>query len=278
LEEEREAASENPREKDLPWPERKIQEAEIRLGLAAGRMLEEFRQLRSTSAVAGGEVEGVLRSLDGKIGGQPDLVIHRDGRPVIVDYKSGGLADEEKVERYSRQLHFYAFLWHEVHGEWPTEAWLVNPITNSRVEIPIRTGQAEWLASDAIRRLEEVASEPDIGRLGNVGEHCSSCPYRPWCRPYWDDAAVRHASTGRTDIEGEVLSIDALAVHPEGGVRAVLVLSTLQGEVTLRGERGPALLLDVHPGTRLRVMDARADETPNLLGITSWTEVAITSG
>jgi CRISPR/Cas system-associated exonuclease Cas4 (RecB family) len=274
---ERHAAAANAREQDLPWPEKKVQEAEIQIGLAAGRMLEDFRKLQSTTEVAGAsEAETVLTSRDGTIRGQPDLVIREaSGRPLIIDYKSGALGDAEKNERYARQLHFYAFLWHEVHDEWAEEGLLVNPMTGARVKIRLSPKRALELAADAMARLDRIESEEDVSDLAIVGQHCSLCSYRQWCEPYWGVSRDQPAPESRADIEGIVLRVDALASDPTRGVKAVLVLSTAQGEITLRGERSPAALLHVHPGAKVRILDATVDESPNILRMTSWTEVAI---
>ncbi len=274
LQEERSKASKNPRESSLPWPESECRDAQISMGLTAGRMLDGFRTLAGTSEeLANAVTEAPLTSRDGLLAGRPDLVLTRGGNASVVDYKSGNLSSPEVIARYSRQTHLYAYLWHDVHGIWPTEGRLVNPISQSELSFPIASDEACVLAADAVRRLHEVSDAIDVDKLASVGDHCANCPFRPWCEPYWSATASEHQHKDRHDIEGRVLSSDVMANEFHGGVRALIRVQTDMGESDIYATRGPDMLRDVRSGMRVRILDSVASGNSGTLSLTVWSEV-----
>lgn len=276
LEEERSKARKNPRESGLPWPESECRDAQISMGLTAGRMLDGFRALAGASQdLANAVTEGPLTSRDGLLAGRPDLVLTRGGKASVVDYKSGNLSSPEVIARYSRQTHLYAYLWHDIHGIWPTEGRLVNPISQSELSFPIASDQACVLAADAVRRLREVSDAIDVDTLASVGDHCANCPFRPWCEPYWRATPGEHQHKGRHDIEGRVLSSDVMANEFHGGVRALIRVQTDTGESDIYATRGPDMLRHLRSGMHVRVLGVAAMEDSRSLSFTLWSEIFI---
>ncbi len=274
LEDERTKARNNPRESGLPWPESACRDAQISIGISAGRLLDQFRGVKgSFEGAAGAVTEELLTSRDGLLAGRPDLVLTRDGTPTVVDYKSGNLSDPDTIARFSRQTHLYAYLWHDVHGVWPTEARLVNPLAQVELVFPIAMGEASALAADAAKRLREVTDGGPAHEMASVGDHCAHCPFRPWCEPYWSATDSQHHHDGRRDIEGRVLSSDVLRNEFLGGVRALIKVQTGAGDSDIYATRGPDVLAEVQSGMDVRVLDATVNENTRILSLTLWSEI-----
>ncbi len=268
---EKERALKNPREaKDL-WPEHLEQRMEVQAALAAGRLAGQAHPMPSSKMLSSEGHSGVrpsvsleetLTSDDGLLKGRPDRVEQSPTGAVVVDYKTGSLDNPANLERYEQQCLFYAWLWHDRHGDWPSRYQIVNPLTGKDHGGDVDSRAAKALAEDARRlaqRLEEDHPSPE--EQASPGEACASCEFRPWCEPFWLKAA-------RPTFEVPAYG-DRKRVSVQGVVREVRTQGTAgnrQAFVHLRIEGGALTLQAPLPdfdhvggllsGERVRVLDA----------------------
>jgi len=143
--------------------------------------------------------EEMLRSLDGMLRGQFDLVERRPEGWVLVDYKSGDVLDVEGdgtaqiKESYQLQLLLYAALLAEVKGIRIHKA-LLKTLDGWEHEVPIDPAQAVKVARQARQLLDEFNKivKKDSGDLARPlpkdnSNHifgCMGCLYRPVCKSY----------------------------------------------------------------------------------------------
>jgi hypothetical protein len=127
--------------------------------------------------------------------GRADRVeTHRSGTE-IVDLKTGWALPEELSPAHRRQLLAYAYLWHAVHGDWPTRA-SIQRLDGVRMTIEVDPTEAEEVAAELVRAVDafnrRVASDPSRLALASPSPtSCRYCAYRPACRPFF--RAVREA-------------------------------------------------------------------------------------
>jgi hypothetical protein len=180
----------------------------------AGRIREDTSPSPSSATISqnfsGSTSEGWLRSQDGKVRGRPDLVEHSDGAVEVVDLKSGAqYLDDDSIMRpdHRQQLLFYAFLWHEVHGEWPSLGSIQN-VAGGKTSFQIDPTECIDVVAAGLENLEELntalASRDSQENLASPStDTCRYCPYRPGCRPFWD-AINPEWDTFKKDVLGTV--------------------------------------------------------------------------
>lgn len=195
LAEQERIADQRPRERFLPRDDARINRAlEATMGEAqrtAGRGSPPAT-LRSLGHPPSTGSEIPVTTKDLFIRGRVDRAEKIAGGTRIIDYKSALRPD--LPERYERQLLLYGYMWHDTFGEWPQDAYVVYPLlaTWHRVEIPPVRCQA---AVDESRQLVEAVERTSrISALGQPGDVCKVCDFRPWCKTFW---AFQGESSGR---------------------------------------------------------------------------------
>ena len=113
-----------------------------------------------------------------------DLLVHRDGKTTVIDFKTGAVH-----AGYRAQLAFYALLWWRATGDLP-----------ATIEVRYATGAESWEVTEEELVAVERGVEKDIARIrdglkpalaiATIGEHCSMCGVRQLCRDYWQRAPV----------------------------------------------------------------------------------------
>lgn len=177
LRDQRAEAMLNYREQRMSWP---IQVREVMENALALKI----RETNTTHSLhVRRHAETTLFSRDGLLVGRPDEVILTAGGPIIIDYKTGSF-ENEIITHFEDQIHFYAGLWYETHGEKPTFGRIDFVLDKYCHEFAIDTNRFESL----LFKARKVASELDKTQWlfeAVLGKHCRFCDYRPWCQEYW---------------------------------------------------------------------------------------------
>ena len=137
--------------------------------------------------------EDMLYGMNGKIKGQPDVVVGNE----IWDYKSGAVKsksiDGEEVVRksYERQLRLYGYLVQENTGTCPTRGKLL-PMSGSAIEITLTPQECVAEAEVAVELLDSVNMAVANGvRADEIGtpseESCLWCNHKPHCKAFWNN-------------------------------------------------------------------------------------------
>lgn len=216
---------------DPPRPERwpGYQRVRVRT-LRAGEAIVRRRASSGVSPPAAGErvirVERSLVSRDGEVVGRPDRIEQFNGASRVVDLKTGRRAEDAITDAERRQLLFYAYLWHEESGRWPTEA-CIETGDGSRLTISVEAAEAQAIvraAKEARAALNvRIAGGEKPSALATASEeHCRGCAFRVVCGAYWQ--AARAAEDRYVhDVRGTVEVID-----PSGGVMLGGVVGTVE--------------------------------------------------
>jgi hypothetical protein len=122
-----------------------------------------------------------------------DLLVRRDGRTVVLDFKTGAAHPEHR-----EQLLVYALMWWRSTDDLPVtielrygarvESWPVSAAELDRVE--------RELDAKIARHLGGMATRP---AAASVGLHCTGCGVRQLCDDYW----VSSGGAGMVQGEGE---------------------------------------------------------------------------
>lgn len=216
------------------------------VGLAAKRLHMREPGRPSTTRVL---VEKSLTSPDGLLHGRPDCIEVSEGRAVVIDFKTGDLRRPESVERYERQLLFYALLCQEVLGIWPERGLLINHAQGVTRAFDMDRAKGEDLAVEARSLLQRVRCAGRDASLAMPGPHCESCDFRPWCDAYW--RMLELGAPGDRDLEFRVIQVrtHADSIYIRGRTR------TDQVEVEGRATTCPGLAL-AERGAIVRVLDS----------------------
>lgn len=165
------------------WPEL----AELYRRLAG--VVERRRAAGAIEAVEA-YAERPLTSKDGRLWGKPDAYfVSADGID-LVDYKSGSLSREELLrEDYVEQLHLYAYLVQENHGQYPRSLSLIGR-DGSLVSVSSTPAQSALVAD----RLRAMLDKYNVAVAANVSaeelatptsEGCLFCSRKVTCRRFW---------------------------------------------------------------------------------------------
>lgn len=192
-----------------------------------------------------------------------DLVVRREGRTVILDFKTGASEPE-----YREQLLLYALMWWRSTGDLAAgielrygarvEAWPVTEAELVRVEEELE---------EKIRRYQEGLSRKPAG--ASLGPHCAGCGVRQFCDDYWQWSG----GSGEDQRQSEWIDVEVVIQN----------IVNRTGFIT-RDRAGRELTVvcdaDVLPvqgslatGGRLRLVNARREEGTSALRITRTTEV-----
>lgn len=174
----RDEALHNYRERRLSWP-RAVREAME--NVLAARFYG-FTQMRRSGKRC--NVEKTLVSRDSLLVGRPDEVLMTDNGCIIIDYKTGR-SSEETMDSSEEQVHFYAGLWQEIHGEMPLSGKIEFLLDNRQHSFSIDGKRAKSLVSEARSYAHALKKSANWLFQPKVRDHCRLCDYRPWCTDYW---------------------------------------------------------------------------------------------
>jgi RecB family exonuclease len=209
-----------------------------RVRVRALRMAEGL--LRERPRAHGGEgrtsirVERSLVSRDGDVTGRPDRVEQADGDTRIIDLKTGRHGDDAVTPAERRQLLFYAYLWHDESGSWPTVG-SIETGDGRRLEIKVDPAEAEACVREAVAARDELNSQIVSGAAPATLAHveideCQHCSFRVVCDSYWS-AASSEAERFLQDVRGVITEVDAT-----GSATLNQVFGTLPSqEIRVRG-------------------------------------------
>lgn len=118
--------------------------------------------------------------------GEFDLVVERDGKPVIVDWKTAARKWPARHEDKSLQATVYSYAWNQLHGERPPIRFDVVTKTKAPVFEHRPTARSES-AENRMAMLIDKAQQ--IVKHGLYYPHeasffCASCPYADACRKW----------------------------------------------------------------------------------------------
>ncbi len=204
------------------------------------RALDQSRVLQGEPMIHAEERVRVALS-DGEWCAIPDLVIVREEKTALLDYKTS--RRDLEPNKLDEQLKLYAAIWAEVHGGEVFELRVLHPNADKcRV---VQVGRVELMAhlSDLIRRGEK-ARERGHGLVCDQGAWCSSCYARVACPKYWNG----------TLTEQDQVSLDLELVVLEGGG----LQRFIDAKVVACPQRPQVVGADVH----LAIDDALAPEVP----------------
>ena len=177
------------------WPGYHLTHAFARI--RAREALSERPRMRNgadkPSSEGGPARERLLHGMNGKIKGQPDVVVGNE----IWDYKSGSVTsqspDGEEIVRqsYARQLRLYGYLVQENTGTCPSKAKLL-PMRGSPVEITLTPQECVAEAEDAVNLLGSVnmavANGLTVDEIGTPSEEaCYWCNHKSHCIAFWNN-------------------------------------------------------------------------------------------
>lgn len=234
----------HPREQRMPWPKQVREAMENALALKI-RETNTTHRLRIRR-----HAETTLLSRDGLLVGRPDEVILTAGGPIIIDYKTGSL-ENETITHFEDQIHFYAGLWYETHGEKPTFGRIDFVLDKYCHEFAIDTNRFELL----LLKARKVASELDKAQWlfeAKLGKHCRFCDYRPWCQEYWAWRKPKDIYQSG-DIDGTICD-----KHPSDSKSFCLRRHSLHVSI-INKDYEP--LPSWQPGTRIRALDLFGNAT-----------------
>lgn len=213
-------------------------------------------------------VEQLLEPPDIPLYGRADRVEQRDGRTRIIDLKSGWTRAHELRPSHRRQLLIYAYLWHALHGEWPTEG-TIQRLDGSRMTLEVDPAEAEALAQELFAQRETfnsaVASEDPIWSLASPSaESCQYCDFKAACPAFFEETTetwgwYRKHAIGPISEVAQVgvafrLDIDVEAGNLPSGVGVARVL-------------GIPVAVAPSTGARVAIVDALPTPVPGELRV-----------
>lgn len=220
---------------------------------------DRLRLLESMGVLSEEEVRHPALPLLGII----DLLVRRDGKTSVLDFKTGASRPE-----YREQIQLYALMWWRSTGDLPAS-----------VELRYGARVEGWPISAAdLCRVEEEAAARIAGYSGGlavrpaaatVGPHCETCGVRQICGDYWASLAGAggQGRKDRVDVELVVWSTGAKAGFLGRGAQGQEITVVFDEEVG--AFFGPFV-----KGEKLRILGAqRDDDDEGSLRLTRGTEV-----
>jgi hypothetical protein len=192
-----------------------------------------------------------------------DLLVRRDGRTTVLDFKTGASRPE-----YRDQLLLYALMWWRSTGDMPAgielrygarvEAWPVVKEELLRVE--------KELDVKIARFAEGLAAQP---AAATVGPHCVGCSVRQLCGDYWmlvgeQGGATRAGEQGDLEVLVQSTATKTGFVGKTTSGREMTVVF----EEDVGAFSGPFIV-----GKRLRVLGATRDPEEGTVRLTRTAEV-----
>jgi hypothetical protein len=213
-----------------------------------------------------------MQSGDGLIKGKPDLVEKRNGKWVLLDYKSGSVHEEDEEsgrqqikDDYRLQLQLYAYLIREAKGICVSKA-LLRTLDGVEHEVAVDEASVQLAGTEARLLLSEFNSgvkgheDPfDLAKpMPNIRDQkifgCAGCQFRPLCPSYRDfEKTVGSGERWPNDAWGEVISMERM----DGKVKV-----RIQNQNRVIGPSGAVS----NPELEVNLKDS-TDRHPNLEGI-----------
>jgi RecB family exonuclease len=169
---------------------------------------------------------------DGRLNGRADRTLVRDGELIIIDYKTGKIAEvgefgaDEIRPAYRRQLLLYAALHHDETGAWPAFGELV-PLDGEAIQVEIDKDEAIALVEETLKLLDEYNSAVDAGAFPHSNpspDNCTYCPFQGMCDAYWSNVQPAWARPRSASIAGIVAGI-----HGQAGSANTIQIETQSG-------------------------------------------------
>lgn len=221
------------------WPGYHLTHAMARiraLEALAGR--PRSREATPPAGATGGPArEQTFYAMDGKLKGQPDVVVGDELR----DYKSGSVFEESPdgsktvKEGYVRQLRLYGHLVKENSGVCPSKGKLL-PMQGNPVEIDLVPEECEAEAREAIDLLDSlnsaISGNNSVDRLASASEEsCYWCSHKTHCEVFWSNVSEGWWDDGYSAaISGRLLE-PPLEIH--AGKSIALKIDILAGNIAL---------------------------------------------
>lgn len=188
------------------------------------RLRKVARRLHELLAPVGADAELITEKLlsaaDGRLRGQPDLIVRSDQVCWLLDYKTGPVLSHETRtprESYVRQLRLYAYLAANTLGEWPDRTFLM-PLQGEVVEVDIDPGQCTALAEEALEILASFNAANGEQPASPAPETCKWYPYAPRCSAFWDDCCPEWTP----EVLAAMGTVEAVTRSRLGGVSVIL--------------------------------------------------------
>src|SRR5438309_2003444 len=119
----------------------------------------------------------------------------------IVDFKAA--LRDDLTERYARQVQLYALMWRDTRGEWPVAGEVVYPMRGVAHAVPVAADLCTGVGNEARDVVLQLSRETDPHRLGQPGDVCKACDFRPWCEVFWRwqrDEPAQHVARERAGL------------------------------------------------------------------------------
>lgn len=202
------------------------------------RAVRQVQDLLSESPPLGPlAVETELCSADGFLFGTPDLAWRTQKGAVVVDYKTNNVEHEDEfIERYRRQLIFYARLVTSRENCALDRAVILSTRLGP-IEVPIKNTELAKVAEEAREVVAAFNSRLQSQQPAFPSEeNCRWCPYQAVCEEFWIAAEknqVGEAGTvllqGSTVGDLEQSGSGCVAVTVETGINGETVESVVTG-------------------------------------------------
>jgi len=228
------------------------------------RLREEVRRPRGhTTGHVQQQVETWLAPQGVPFIGRIDRAERREGEVELVDLKTGWTVAEDIRPAHRRQLLLYAYLWHEVHGEWPRTI-SIQRLDGHRSTLDVDPGEAQGLASEVAEQLAAynrwmISGKPTEELASPSSEACAHCSYRSVCLPFFQ-VLSEEWGWRRRSILGTILDTT------REGVVGILKFSVEASNLIGHVDRARAIGIPTHllpsPGTRVALVDATPTPVP----------------
>ena len=164
-----------------------------------------------------------LQTSEGKAGGYVDAILPSSEGDVIVDYKTGVIAEPDLITSgqgirsdYQIQMKLYAALYNSMFGKWPASIELIG-LDGVSHPIFFQPEECLELLDDALELLSEVNSMIStesrsivLRRLASPSPvACRFCLYRPCCPSYWQKRSEQEGDWPH-DTRGKLKEIKKL--------------------------------------------------------------------
>ena len=125
--------------------------------------------------------------------GEYDLVVERDGKPVIVDWKTAARKWAAGQAHKSFQATVYSYAWNQMHNERPEIRFDV--VTKTKVpsfeqHSTRRTESSEQRMALMISKAQKII-EHELFYPAETGFYCNDCPYKEPCKAWHLNGSCR---------------------------------------------------------------------------------------
>lgn len=236
----------------------------------------EWRASRCGGSQRQAVVEEELLAVDAPLlWGRPDRVERPPEGARLVDVKSGSAPIEDMRPDHRRQLLFYAYLWHAVHGEWPVTA-AIQRVDGQRLEITVDPDEAARVVNEALELRAEFNARVESGSsfaLANPSpEACKFCAFKAVCPPFLLEV-TEEWGLYRRHVVGLVEQVDEQAGRASMLVRREAGNVAADAAIVHVADSGP--LGEIHDGEFVAVVDALPTNQPLAIRVAWDTRSAI---